>query len=94
MRVDMNKLLVNLMLCVTLALPAVCNSVPMVSGLADAASKQFQLPPSDVAGVYIYRNSGLMGKNQAGAVWLDGQFQGNLPNETYFYLQTAPGAHT
>jgi hypothetical protein len=90
----MNKLLVNLMLCVTLALPAVCNSVPMVSELADAASKQFQLPPSDVAGVYIYRNSGLMGKNQAGAVWLDGQFQGNLPDETYFYLQTAPGAHT
>lgn len=90
----MNKLLVNLMLCLTLALPAVGNSVPMVSELADAASKQFQLPPADVAGVYVYRNSGLMGKSQAGAVWLDGLFQGNLPDGTYFYLQTAPGVHT
>jgi len=90
----MKKLLVNLMLCVSLAVPAVCNSVPMVTGAVDAASKKFQLPPSDVAGVYIYRNTVLMGKRQEGAVWLDGQFMGNLPDETYFYLQIAPGAHT
>lgn len=89
----MNKLLVNLMLCVTLALSAVCNAVPMVAEEVDADSKQFQLPPSDVAGMYIYRNTVLMGKRQAGAVWLDGQFQGNLPDETFFYLQITPGAH-
>jgi len=94
MGADMKKLLVDLMLFVTLAAPAVCNSVPMVSEAVDAASKKFQLPPSDVAGVYIYRNTILMGKRQSGAVWLDGQFLGNLPDETYFYLQIAPGAHT
>lgn len=90
----MKKLLINLVLCVSLAVPAVCHAVPMVSGAVDAASKKFQLPPPDVAGVYIYRNSGLMGKTQDGAVWLDGQFMGNLPDETYFYLQIAPGVHT
>lgn len=90
----MNRLLVNLVLCVSFLLPAVCSSVPMASGAVDAASKKFLLPPSDVAGVYIYRNTVLMGKRQAGAVYLDGQFLGNLPDETYFYLQIAPGAHT
>ena len=90
----MKKTLVNLLLGLLLVVPSVAKAEPMVSEAEDAVSKQFQLPPTDMAGVYIYRNTLLMGKRQAGAVWLDGQFQGNIPDETYFYLQIAPGEHT
>lgn len=89
----MNKSLVNLLLCLMLALSAAGNAEPMVSEAEDAVSKQFQLPPSDMAGVYIYRDSVLMGKRQVGAVWLDGQLLGNLPDETFFYMQIKPGMH-
>lgn len=88
----MNKFLVFLVLC--LLQPVALQAEPMASEAEDAVSKQFQLPPPDMAGVYIYRDSVLMGKRQAGAVWLDGQSQGNLPDETYFYMQIAPGRHT
>ena len=64
----MNKLLVNLLLFMTFVLPAAADAEPMVSEAEDAVSKQFQLPPSDMAGVYIYRDSVLMGKRQVGAV--------------------------
>lgn len=89
----MNKLLVNLLLFMTFVLPAAANAEAMVSETEDAVSKQFQLPPSDMAGIYIYRDSVLMGKRQVGAVWLDGQLLGNLPDETFYYLQIKPGNH-
>jgi hypothetical protein len=89
----MNKSLVNLLLCLMLALPVAGNSEPMASEAEDAVSKQFQLPPSEMAGVYIYRDSVLMGKRQIGAVWLDGQLLGNLPDETFYYMQIKPGRH-
>jgi hypothetical protein len=90
----MNKLLVNLMLCMTLAMFAGCRHVPMVSQVEDASSKQFKLPSSNMAGVYIYRDSGWTGKSQVKSVWLDRQLLGGLPNSTYFSLEIAPGAHT
>jgi hypothetical protein len=90
----MNKLLVNLMLCMTLAMFAGCRHVPMVSRVEDASSKQFKLPLPNMAGIYIYRDSGWTGKTQVKPVWLDGQLLGGLPNATYFSLEIAPGAHT
>jgi hypothetical protein len=90
----MNKLLVNLMLCMTLVMFAGCRHVPMVSQVEDASSKQFKLPSSNMAGVYIYRDSGWTGKSQVKSVWLDRQLLGGLPNSTYFSLEIAPGAHT
>lgn len=89
----MNKLLVNLLLCMTLAMLGGCKSVPMVSQAEDASSKQFKLPPPNVAGIYIFRDSGWMGKTQVKSVWLDGQLLGRLPDDTYFNLEIAPGAH-
>lgn len=66
----------------------------MVSQVEDANSKQFNPPPRNVAGIYIYRDSGWAGKTQVKEVWLDGQLLGSLASETYFYLEVAPGAHT
>jgi hypothetical protein len=90
----MNKLLVNLMLCMALAMFAGCRHVPMVSEVEDASSKQFKLPAPNMAGIYIYRDSSWAGKTQVKSVWLDGQLLGGLSNGTYFTLEVPPGAHT
>lgn len=90
----MNKLLVNVMLCMTFAMFAGCKHVPMVSTVEDASSKQFKSPSPNMAGVYIFRDSGWTGKTQVKPVWLDGQLLGGLPNATYFSLEIAPGPHT
>jgi Protein of unknown function (DUF2846) len=90
----MNKLLVNLMLCMAFVLLAGCRHVPMVSEVEDASSKQFKLPASNMAGIYIYRDSSWAGKTQVKSVWLDGQLLGGLTNGTYFTLEVPPGAHT
>ena len=90
----MNKLLLNLVLCMMLAIFAGCRHVPMVSRVEDASSKQFRPPAQNMAGIYIYRESGWAGKTQVKPVWLDGQLLGGLTNGTYFTLEVAPGAHT
>lgn len=90
----MNKLLVNVMLCLTFVMFAGCRHVPMVSQVEDASSKQFKLPSPNMAGIYLFRDSGWTGKSQVKSVWLDGQLLGGLPNATYFSLEIAPGAHT
>jgi len=89
----MNKLLVNLMLCMAFVMLAGCRHVAMVSKVEDASSKQFNLPPRNAAGIYIYRDSGWTGKSQVKSIWLDGQLLGGLPNSTYFTLEIAPGTH-
>jgi Protein of unknown function (DUF2846) len=90
----MNKLLINLLLCMVLAAAAGCRHVPMVSQQQDTASKQFNLPSRDMAGIYIYRISGWSGKTQVKSIWLDGQLLGGLANKTYFDFEVAPGTHT
>lgn len=90
----MDKLLANLLLCMAFVLLAGCRHVPMVSEVEDASSKQFKLPASNAAGIYIYRDSSWAGKTQVKPVWLDGQLLGGLTNGTYFTLEVAPGAHT
>ncbi len=51
------------------------------------------LPPASMAGVFIYRNTGVMGKALVAPVWVDGQQLGDLPNGSYFYLELKPGPH-
>ena len=94
MGADMNKLLINLLLCTTLAVFAGCRHVPMVPKAEDSASKHFNLPSPGMAGIYIYRVSGWTGKSQVKSIWLDGQLLGGLANKTYFNFEVAPGQHT
>lgn len=56
----------------------------------DAAGAQL---PADKAGVFIYRNTGMMGKTLVREVWLDGQSLGELPNSSFFYVEVTPGSH-
>lgn len=70
-----------------------CASVPMASNEEDAAAKQFTAPPSDKAGVYVYRNS-FVGQALKKSLTLDGTLLGETVNKTYFYKSVAPGSHT
>ena len=69
-----------------------CATVPMASNAKDTAKKAFNAPPSNKAGLYVYRNSnfgGALKKN----VYLDGKFIGESAPMTYFYRDILPGMH-
>ena len=70
-----------------------CASVPMAPKEQDAAAKSFSLPPTDKAGLYVYRNS-FVGQALRKVVSIDGTVIGTTANKTYFYRQIAPGSHT
>jgi starvation-inducible outer membrane lipoprotein len=67
----MNISIKNLMLIAMLAILTGCASVPMAPKEQDAASKAFSAPSSNMAGVYIYRNS-FLGKALTKALYVDG----------------------
>ncbi len=70
-------------------------SVTMSHSMAESgpASASTSSPSANMAGVFIYRNTGIMGKTLVAPVWVDGQQVGDLPNGSYFYLEVKPGAH-
>lgn len=70
-------------------------SVMTSAGMAESGSGAASTPQlsANMAGVFIYRNTGVMGKALVEQVWLDGQLLGDLPNSSYFYLELKPGAH-
>lgn len=59
----------------------------------DAALKTFKAPPSDKAGVYVYRNE-TMGAAVKMDVIIDGVNVGETAANTYLYRELAPGKHT
>lgn len=70
-----------------------CASVPMASKDEDMKLKQFNVPPEDKAGLYIYRNT-FGGQALKKNVYVDGEFIGETANKVYFYKLIAPGSHT
>lgn len=67
-----------------------CASVPMESPEKDKAAKQFNTPPSDSAGLYIYR-AGSLGGALKKDVWVDGECVGETAPDVYFYEEVAAG---
>jgi len=67
-----------------------CASVPTAPPQEDAARKQFPLPPADLAGLYIYRNSNF-GAALKKRVYVNDEFLGETAPMTYFYQEVAPG---
>ena len=61
-----------------------CASVPMESVTASNDAKQFNPPPSDKAGLYIYRDS-FVGKALKKDIWVDGKCVGESAPDTFFY---------
>jgi len=70
-----------------------CASVKMASKEEDTALKNFTLPPSDKAGLYIFRNS-FLGQSVSREIYVDSVFIGKTANGVYFYLEIFPGTHT
>jgi hypothetical protein len=70
-----------------------CASVKMASKEEDTALKKFALPPSDKAGLYIFRNS-FLGQSVSREIYVDSVFIGKTANGVYFYLEIFPGTHT
>jgi hypothetical protein len=70
-----------------------CASVKMASKEEDTALKKFALPPSDKAGLYIFRNS-FLGQAVSREIYVDSVFIGKTANGVYFYLEISPGTHT
>ena len=70
-------------------------SVMTSAGMAESGSGPASATrlSANMAGVFVYRNTGVMGKALVEQVWLDGQLLGDLPNGSYFYLELKPGAH-
>ena len=62
----------------------------MATEADDAAAKSFSPPPSDKAGVYIYRDSRL-GRALKKRVYVDGEVIGETGSKTYFYTLVEPG---
>ena len=61
-----------------------CASVPMESPEKSTLAKQFNPPPGDKAGVYMYR-SGSFGGALKKDIWLDGKCIGQSAPNVFFY---------
>jgi len=70
-----------------------CASVPMASFDEDKMRKEFNPPPQDMAGLYIYRNTNIGGALKK-TVRVDGEIIGESAPMTYFYLDITPGSHS
>jgi len=68
-----------------------CATVPTAPPQEDAARKQFPLPPADLAGLYIYRNSSF-GAALKKRVFVNDEYIGETAPMTYFYREVAPGS--
>lgn len=77
---------------VFLALVAGCATVPMAPKDQDMSLKEFKKPATDMAGVYIYRNS-FVGQALKKNIYLDGEYLGESANKVYFYREVPPGQH-
>lgn len=88
----MSKKVITLLLFSFAFLFYSCSAVQMASKEEDLALKNFTKPPSDKAGLYIYRNS-LAGVLVIREIYVDSVLIGKTANQVYFYLELIPGAH-
>ena len=90
----MSKKVITILFFITALLLTGCAaSVQMASKEEDSALKNFTQPPSDKAGLYIYRNS-IIGQAVSKEVYVDSILIGETANGVYFYLEITPGTHT
>ncbi len=68
-----------------------CATVPLDSAQEDARGKQFAPPPPDRGSLYVYRQ-GPMGAPVSLGVILAGRPETRLAQDTFIWLEPAPGA--
>lgn len=66
-----------------------CASVPLQSSKVAASTKEFTLPQSDKAGLYIYRST-FGGQALKKDIWINGECIGQSANNVFFYREV-PG---
>ncbi|MCW9732730.1 DUF2846 domain-containing protein [Avibacterium sp. 20-15] len=88
----MKKILSVLMLVGTLILTG-CAKVPVASEAENIQAKQFDAPPNNKSGIYIYRDGSIFGSALKKSLYIDGKFIGESARNVYFYQQVIPGAH-
>lgn len=89
----MKKVISAILIISSVVLLFGCASVKMASKEEDTALKQFNIPPQDKAGLYIFRNS-FLGQAVSREIYVDSVFIGKTANAVYFYLEIIPGTHT
>lgn len=89
----MSKKVIGVVAIISWVLLSSCASVKMASKEEDTTLKDFKLPSSDRAGLYIYRNS-FLGQALKKEIYVDSVFIGETANGVYFYLELAPGTHS
>ena len=83
------KKLLNLLLTAVIAAAFLsgCASVPMESSLATNSAKEFKLPATDNAGVYVYRDDSSFGAALKKSVWIDSDCVGETAKGVFFYQE-------
>lgn len=81
-RASRSILLLGLILLVT-----ACASVKMADKAVSDAKHSFPPPSAGKAGVYIYRNSGVIGALQKKDLWIDGRCLGESAPNVFFYAE-------
>lgn len=76
-----------------LAILTGCASVKMEPKEASDKAKQFAAPTTNMAGLYIYRDS-FVGKALKKDLWIDGKCIGESGPDVFFYTEVTPGTHT
>ena len=71
------------------SLLSACSSVPMESKESTNSAKEFNLPATDTAGIYIYRKDSLVGAALKKDVWVNGQCVGETAPGVFFYYEAA-----
>jgi len=68
-----------------------CASVDMASKAETQAAKQFSVPPSGNAGVYVFRKDTPVGAALKKDIWIDGECIGESAKGVFFYHQVEGG---
>ncbi len=85
----------SLILIATIALLAGCAAtVPMAPKEQSSANKTFKAPPTNMAGVYIYRDNSAFGKALTKTLSIDGVAIGESAPGVFFHREVKPGEHT
>jgi hypothetical protein len=75
------------------ALTGCAATTPMASKTQDADSKIFKAPPSNLSGIYVYRNSSFGAANKK-RISIDNVVIGASAKYTFFHKLVSPGTHT
>ncbi|MDR0620533.1 MAG: DUF2846 domain-containing protein [Deltaproteobacteria bacterium] len=66
-----------------------CASVPIVQTPDTSKAKEFSPPSEGMAGVYLYRKSGVIGQALKKDLWIDGKCVGETAPGVFFYAEVA-----